>query len=56
MLKEANRFNKEFIETGRALGELEHPDYTYINSERAHKELYHLVKVIIKLGLVNQLF
>ena len=42
MLKEANRFNKEFIEPGRALGELEHPDYAYINSERAAQRIISL--------------
>lgn len=28
---EIDRFNKEMVETGRALGELEHPDYPEIN-------------------------
>ena len=42
MKKEADRFNEEFIKTGRALGELEHPDYAYINSERAAQRIISL--------------
>jgi hypothetical protein len=42
MKKEADRFNEQFIQTGRALGELEHPDYAYINSERAAQRIISL--------------
>ena len=35
LLKESERFNKDWIKTGRAFGELEHPNYSHINPERA---------------------
>lgn len=35
MIREANRYNKDMIKTGRALGELNHPSSVEINPERA---------------------
>ena len=35
MIRESNRYNKDMIQTGRALGELNHPTSVEINPERA---------------------
>lgn len=40
---EVDRFIKEMVESNRALGELEHPKYAYINPERAAIKIESLV-------------
>jgi len=40
---EVDRFTKEVVECNRALGELEHPKYAYINPERAAIKIESLV-------------
>ncbi|MCP3684340.1 MAG: primosomal protein [bacterium] len=46
MVNEANRYTKDMIETGRALGELNHPTSVEINPERA----CHIVTKITQEG------
>lgn len=40
LMKEVNRYNKEFVESNRAMGELGHPDGPTVNLERVS----HLIK------------
>jgi hypothetical protein len=40
--REVNRYNEEFIKTGRALGELGHPDTPSINLERVSHKIVSL--------------
>ena len=40
MIKEVNRYNKEFVEKKRAFGELGHPDGPTVNLERVS----HMIK------------
>jgi len=42
--KEVNRYNEEFIKTGRALGELGHPDTPSINLERVSHKIVGLTE------------
>ena len=42
--KEVNRYNEEFIKTGRALGELGHPDTPTINLERVSHKIVGLTE------------
>ena len=44
MKEQADIFLKEWIQKGRALGELEHPDYGHINSERAAQRIISLIE------------
>jgi len=42
--KEVNRYNEEYINTGRALGELGHPDTPTINLERVSHKIVGLTE------------
>ena len=42
--KEVSRYNEEFIKTGRALGELGHPDTPSLNLERVSHKITSLVE------------
>ena len=42
--KEVNRYNEEYIKTGRALGELGHPDTPTINLERVSHKIVGLTE------------
>ena len=42
MIKEVNRYNKEFVEKKRAFGELGHPDGPTVNLERVSHMITNL--------------
>jgi hypothetical protein len=42
MKEQADSFRENWIDEGRALGELEHPDYGYINSKKAAQRIISL--------------
>ena len=51
MEREVNRYNENFVQKGRALGELGHPDGPTVNLDRVSHKICELLETVITLSV-----
>ena len=56
MIKEVNRYRKDFIDNKRAFGELGHPEGPTINLDRLSHMLRHCTQIYIDLHWLSYIF